>query len=259
MLNIDIPTILFQIFNFLVLAVALYFLLFRSVVRTVQNRAKKKDQLLQDIEKTKAESEKVLADYQQQLTDIHKEVDEIIQKAELTIEEERKQATSEIEVEANRILGEAQAEVENREKISLEQFYDQVVDQIMAVSQTVISKTVSVDVHNQLIQKMADEIWRLGREDLTRVASIRNSLKERTPIVHVDSALALTADQQGLLMRTFSALADRTIKMEIGVDANLGAGCRIRIGDLVVDNTLASQVDKLRETAGTELKKKLAI
>jgi F-type H+-transporting ATPase subunit b len=257
MLTIDIPTILFQIFNFLVLAVALYFLLFRSVVRNVRERARKKEQLIQDVEKTKADTEKTLVAYQQKLADVDKEIDQIIKKAEQTVEDERKQAISDIELEANRILGEAQAEVENREKISLEQFYDQVVDQIMSVSQSVISKTVTVEIHNQLIQQMADEIWRMGREDLQRVASIRNSLRERIPIVHVDTAMPLTADQQGLLVRTFSALADRTIKTEIHEDKGLGAGCHVRIGDLVVDNTTTAQVQKLRDSATAELRKKL--
>jgi len=259
MLSINIPTILFQIFNFLILAVALYFLLFRSVVRNVRERARKKEELIQEVEKTKSESDKILAEYRQKLADVDKEIDQIIKKAEQIVEDERKQAITDIELEANRILGEAQAEVENREKISLEQFYDQVVDQVMSVSQTVIGKTVSVDLHNQLIQQMADEIWRLGREDLQRVASIRNSLRERVPIVHVDTAMPLTPDQQGLMVRTFSALADRTIKMEIHEDNGLGAGCHVRIGDLVVDNTTTGQVQKLRDSATTELRKKLDI
>lgn len=259
MLTIDLPTILFQIFNFLLLTVALYFLLFRSVVRNVRERARKKEQLIHDVEKTKAESEKTLAEYEQKLAEVNKDIDQIIKKAEEIVEDERKQAIADIELEANRILGEAQAEVENREKISLEQFYDQVVDQVMAISQSVISKTVNVDIHNLLIQQMADEMWRLGREDLQRVASIRNSLRERVPIVHVDTAMPLTPDQQGLLVRTFSALADRTIKMEIHEDKGLGAGCHIRIGDLAVDNSTTGQVQKLRDSAMADLRKKLDI
>jgi F-type H+-transporting ATPase subunit b len=257
MLSINIPTILFQIFNFLVLTVALYFLLFRKVVRNIQKRSREKDELLKDAEQKQSEAQNVLEEYEQKLKHANEEVSGIITNAKQEIEDERLAAVSDLELEANRILGEAQAEVEHRQKLSMEKYYDKVIDQVLETSKIVIAKSIPPGLHAELIRQTADEIWRLGREELDRVASIRKSLRDRTPLVHVSTAKALDAEQQGLLVRTFSALADRNIKLEIEVKPELGAGVLVRIGDLVVDNTVATQVDKLRDLASEDLNKKL--
>ncbi len=259
MLNIHIPTIIFQIINFFILAAALYFLLFRKVMQSVQKRAKEKEDLLKEIEKNKAESENALKEYESKLKNINKEVDDIVATAKQDLEEERKLAVADLDVESNRILGEAQAEVEHRQHQAMEQFYEKVIDQVMATSQTVISKSIPPELHAIMVQQMADEMWRLGREDVERVSTIRASLRERTPTVHVDSAMPLGAEQNGLLVRTFSALADRNIKLVVKVDAALGAGVRVRIGDMVVDNSIAAQVAKLRDAAAVDLKKRLEL
>ncbi len=81
---------------------------------------------------------------------------------------------------------------------------------------------------------------------MRQVQTIRDSLSERTPTVHVVSAKDLNPDQQRSLVRTFSALADSNVNMEIEVNPNLISGLRVRIGDLIVENTLAMALDELR-------------
>jgi len=62
----------------------------------------------------------------------------------------------------------------------------------------------------------------------------------------VTTAKTLSPEQQRLLVRTFSALADKNISMEIDVDPELVAGVRARIGDLIVENTLAMKLNELK-------------
>ena len=59
----------------------------------------------------------------------------------------------------------------------------------------------------------------------------------------------MTLGQQGLIARTFTALADRHVYMEVQVDPSLVAGMRVRIGDLVVDSSISGQMQELRDTA----------
>lgn len=258
MLNIHIPTIIFQIFNFIILAVALYFLLFKSVAKTIKKRADQKEQLLKDIEQEKAESEKVLAEYKQKLENVNKEVEVIVNKARLQLENDRKSVMQEVEAEAQQKLNTANEEMVHHQELATQQFFSKVLDQVIETSRTVIIKSIPPELHTQLVQQLADEIWRLGREDLQRVAAIRSSLKERTPIVYVETAAALTTEEQGLLIRTFSALADRNIKLEIKVMPELGAGCRVRISDLVVDHSIEARLMQIKDTASVELQKKFA-
>jgi F-type H+-transporting ATPase subunit delta len=72
------------------------------------------------------------------------------------------------------------------------------------------------------------------------------SLGQREPTAFITAAESLTLDQQGLMARTLTALADRHIDLEVQVDLKLVAGIRVRIGDIVVDSSIAGQLDELR-------------
>ena len=84
--------------------------------------------------------------------------------------------------------------------------------------------------------------------------SIRRSLGDRNPTVRVATARELSPEQQRNLVRTFSAVADRNVSVDLDLDSSLAAGLRVRIGDLVIDNSIARQVadlhDRLAEALG---------
>ncbi|MFN2303464.1 MAG: F0F1 ATP synthase subunit delta, partial [Anaerolineales bacterium] len=44
----------------------------------------------------------------------------------------------------------------------------------------------------------------------------------------------------------FSALADTNVNMEIEIEPDIIAGIRVRIGDLVVENSLAMELNELK-------------
>jgi F-type H+-transporting ATPase subunit delta len=113
----------------------------------------------------------------------------------------------------------------------------------------VIENTIPESVHDTLIRQLSERIWELGRTDIERVDAFRNSLGEREPTAHIVTAKSLNLEQQGLLARTFTALADRHVALEVQVDAQLVAGVRVRIGDIIVDSSIAGQMEDLRDRA----------
>ena len=83
--------------------------------------------------------------------------------------------------------------------------------------------------------------------------NLRQALGDREPTVHVATARALTTEQQGLLARTFTALADRHVNLEVTVEPALAGGLRVRLGDMVVDNSIADRLEVLREGVSQSL------
>jgi len=57
MLDIDLTTILAQIINFLVTAVALYFLLFKPTIKRIEERSQEKEQMLLNAKEKEKEAE----------------------------------------------------------------------------------------------------------------------------------------------------------------------------------------------------------
>ncbi len=75
MLDIDLVTILAEIINFLILAAALYFLLFKPAVKRIDQRTADKDAILKEIQEKEAEIEQKRIEIERRLTTIDAEIE----------------------------------------------------------------------------------------------------------------------------------------------------------------------------------------
>jgi F-type H+-transporting ATPase subunit b len=255
MLEINLVTILAEILNFLVFAVALYFLLFKPVVKRMEARAQKQEMLLAEAQQKKQEAEENLSRIEARLSNINSEIEERLQEAYQQAQTERASLIEATQEEAERILKQAESEAEKRQQLEMEELQENLVDTILTISNQILSKTTPDIVHDNLIEDLTSEIWDLGKRDMRQVRTIRDSLVERTPLVIVTSAKDLTPEQQRSIIRTFSALADSNVNMEIDIEPDLIAGIRVRIGDLVIENSLAMELNELRSDVVNSLEK----
>lgn len=259
MLDIDPITILAQIINFLVIAAALYFLLFKPTVNRIEKRSLEKEAILSNAREKEKQAEEKLAQIEERFANINYEI-------ELQLEQAYKKAQSESEIlleatqkEAEKILNDAEKEAGKRQKQEMEELERELVDTILNISSQVLAKTTPNKTHETLIDALNKEIWDMGKSDMVQVRTIRDSLAERTPTVHVVSAKDLEPEQQRSLIRTFSALADRNVNMEMEVNPELIAGIRVRMGDLVVENTLAMELAELKSTVVETLEESINV
>jgi F-type H+-transporting ATPase subunit b len=258
MLNLDVATIAFQIINFMALAALLYYFLFRPVMRKVKARAAERERWVREMTQEREEVAKLRAELEERLADADEEAAAIIAKAQEQVEAERTALLEEVHAEAERVLVEAHADAQRLRQQALEDFHDEVLDAILEISGQVIGRTAPPEVHDALVQKLNDRIWELGRHEMERVETIRRSLGDRAPTAYVTSAQPLSAEQQGQLVRTFTALADRHVNLELRTNPDLAAGLRVRLGDMVVDNSIIGQLNELREAASKALRERVA-
>ena len=249
----NLTTTLFQIVNFLVLTYLLYRFLFKPMMRQVKERAAEKQQLLQEMREDQAEAADLREELESRLQHAEEEAAEIINDAEERAEQERSALIEEAQSEVERILAEAQVDAYRLRHQAVDVFHDELVQAIVDVSSLVIGQVAPEDLQDDLISKLNDRIWELGRSEMERVDELRRALGDRTPTVVVHSATELSPEQQGQLMRTFSALADRNVNLDLNVDPSLGLGLRVRVGDLMLDNTIAGQLDEIRDEVSASL------
>lgn len=253
MLDIDIVTILAQILNFLVIAAVLYFLFFKPILQKMNERAAAKEATLANAKEKEQQAEEKLSKIEQRLSDIDSEIETRLEDAYQKAQEEKESLLEATQSEAERILSEAEKEAAKRQQQEMEELQDKLVDTILDISAQILRKTTPDVVHENLVEDLNSEIWDLGKSDMRQVRTIRESLAERTPTVYVTSARELSPEQQRALIRTFSALADSNVNMEIEVEPELIAGIRVRIGDLVVENTLAMELTELKSEVAESL------
>lgn len=253
MFDLDLATIAFEIVNFLVLSALLYRFLLQPVMRRIEERAAEKKRLMQEMAQERDEAEALKAEWQAQMAQVETEAAEIIGQAEGTAAQQAAALRREAYAEAERVLVQAQLEAARWREQALAEFHDAMLDTILDVSAQVMARAAPACVHDSLLQELSEHIWAMGREEMQRVETIRRSLRDREPTVYVTTARPLTTTQQGQLVRTFTALVDRNVSLKIHTDPGLAAGLRIRLGDMIVENSLSGQLGDLREQAAEAL------
>jgi F-type H+-transporting ATPase subunit b len=121
----------------------------------------------------------------------------------------------------------------------------EVQEHLDGVCTRIMGQVAPEQVHHSLVEQLTDRIWEMGRKEMEQVETLRRSLGDRPSTVYITSARDLSKEEQRELVRTFSAVADRNMSVDLEVDPALAAGLRVRIGDMVVDNSLAKQVSEL--------------
>ena len=247
MLELDLATIVFEILNFLVLTALLYRFLFRPVMSSVKKRAAEKEQLAREMAQDREAAARLRAELEERLAHAEEEAAAIVSRAQEQAEEERAALLQDAYAEGERILSRVQADAGRLQEQALIDFHDELLGTVLDISGQVINRTAPPELHDELVQNLSDRIWEMGRSEMQRVETIRRSLGERAPTAYVTTARPLSPNQQGLLVRTFSALADHNVSLELTTDPALIVGLQVRLGDMVVDNSVAGQLAEMRE------------
>ncbi len=258
MLELDIATILWQIFNFLVFASLLYFFLFRPMSARIKAATAEKEQLQQALLADREAAAALRVELETRMKSTEEEAARVIEEAQNQAELDRVALMQEVQAEVEHILTEAQVDAYRLKRQAMDEFHEDLLRVVLDVSALTIGRVSSEQLQDALLKQLTGSVWELGRTDMQRVEVLRRSLGARTPVVIAHAARPLTAEQQGQLVRTFTALADRNITLDLKVEPALGLGMRVRIGDFVLDNTITGKLDALQEEVMDALKERLA-
>jgi len=256
-MNPDLTTVIFQIVNFLVLTGLLYLLFFKPVMRKVQARLAERERLQAQLVEDRAEAARLRAELEGRLAALDEEAARAIAETHERAEMERVAVLRRAQEEVEHLLVEAQMDAYRIRQQALDEFHDQLLDTILAISAQAIARAAPEELHEVMVRQLNERIREMGRHEMSRVEAFRRALGERTPTVTVTTARPLSPELQGLLVRTFSGLADRTPRLEVHIDPSLALGVRVRIGDMMIDNSIAGHLAEVRESVSQSLKERL--
>lgn len=257
MLSLDPATIIFQVINFIVLAVVLNRFLFQPVLRQAAQRAEEKERLIRELAEERHRVALLRAELEQRQAELDEEAERIIAKTRERAEAEQQELLEQARAAAEQMLVEAQADIYRLKQQAIDEFHEQLVDAILEVSANICARVAPLEVQGALIRSLVERIREMGRTEMERVEAIRRSLGTREPIAYITSAQELSIEQQGQLAQILTALADRNVSIELRIDPALVAGIRVRLGDLIMDNSLAGQLEELREHVSAALKEQV--
>jgi F-type H+-transporting ATPase subunit b len=253
MLNLDLATIVFQVINFIILAVLLNRFLFQPMLRNAAQRKAERETLLQQLAEERRKAESLRAEQERWQAQVEEETQQARKEARERADTERRELLAEARAEAEHLLMEAQTDAQRMTQQAAAEFRDQLVDTVLAVSASVIGRAAPPEIHDALVAGLSERIQEMGRSEMRRVQALRHSLGEREPTAHIVSARELSIEQQGQLAQMLTALADRRVSFELDTDPGLVAGLRVRLGDTLMDNSVSGRLQDLKGQVMTAL------
>lgn len=244
MINISWSTLLFQILNFVVMAVILTRFFFKPVIRILDERSKRVTSALDEAENREQEATEMYAEYQRQVAEMQEQVRAARQQAEQELEQTRR-----------RVLDEARGEIQKmREKAKEEalEAHQQAIHQHrleLGRLTTTLSGRLMREAGGEGFQESSiDEFLR--RLSALPVDQYRRSLEAgETDVVHVQlvSANELDAETMSRIETQIQEMAGKPVDVRYKVDPALVAGATMRFGDTVIDGSIVGQLQSLNE------------
>lgn len=239
-LGINLGYLFVQIFNFLIMFVVLRAWAYRPIVKALENRRISIEQGLKDARvaadarsHAEEEAKKILAEAQAKASEVIREATE---RAEATGRDVR--AAAEIETKKVRENALAEAEVE-RERI-LADIRGQMAALAMAATQKLVGESMDEKRQHALLDEFFSGV-KDGKVIVLEGAGFKGASAEIT------SALPLTEEEQATVKQDVLSKVGDQATVTFRVNPAILGGLVIRVGDKVLDKSVAGQLEELRQ------------
>jgi F-type H+-transporting ATPase subunit b len=239
-LGINLGFFLFQVFNFGILAILLYAFAYKPLVNMLEQRKKKIAQGHEDAQvaaearaNAEKEAEKVLAEAQAQASQVIREATE---RAEVA----GREVIAEYEAEAAKAKDAALAEAALDRDRMLADVRGQIAALAMAATQKLVGDALDENRQHALINEFFSGV-QAGKVVVLMGSELSGSAAEIT------SALPLTDVEQAAVKQDVLSKIGEQATLAFRVDPSILGGLIIRVGDKVIDNSVAGQLEEMRQ------------
>ncbi|GAB4469261.1 MAG: hypothetical protein Kow0088_01120 [Anaerolineales bacterium] len=240
-LGINLGFFLFQVFNFTILALLLYALAYKPIVRMLETRKKKIAQGLEDARiaaEARANAEKeakaILAEAQNNAA---LKVREATERAETAAKEILAQA----EAQADKIREEARLEAaQERDRILLE-MRSQIASLAIAAAQKLVGEALDEKRQHALLEEFFSGV-KSGKVVVLEGAELSGDSAE------VISALPLLPNEQEAVKKDILSKMGEQATVSFRVDPSIMGGLIVKVGDKVLDGSVVGQLESLKQS-----------
>jgi len=241
-LGINPGFLLSQVVNFLILFAGLYFLLWKPILKMLDQRKERIQQGLEDAERAREERERAQAEFNKRLAEAAQEREKIIAQAKEEAQEERKAILAQAEQEAERALIEAREEAQLEGERILEELRGQVAVLAIAAANRLIGEALDEERQRRLVDEFFTGIS-AGRVEIIDEAELAVGDTK----AQVTSALPLSEEEKATLASNLAAQLGAEPEIEFDVDPAILGGLVLKVGDRVIDGSVAGKLGALRE------------
>ncbi len=250
MLNLNWSTLLLQILNFIVMVLVLWRFLFKPVVKILDERSTRVTQAIDDAEKKAREADEMRAEYEEKLSEAQEEAIAIHQRTQDELARSKKQLLEETREEISTMREKAQRELDESKQQAIYQHRRELGRLVTSLSARMMSEAGGTAFQQASIEQFIHQLSVLSPDEY------QQALDEGTAeVVHVQLVSARELDDQQMehIEQLLQTLSNQPVAIAHKVDASLVAGATARFGDVVIDGSLAGQLQNLKDRYVDEL------
>jgi F-type H+-transporting ATPase subunit b len=236
--------LLSQIVNFAVLALLLYRFAYRPVLNVLDERRERiekglEDARLADEARANAESER-----QRILEEARSEAQGIVAEANQRGEVQAASIVEEAQSQAQTILEDSRAEA----RAERDRMLGEMRGQISALAIAAANQLISASLDEQRQMQLVDEFFSGIRAGRVKVADRVDRLAGERAVV--TSALPLTEADRATYRSYLQEQLGTDVAVEFRTDPTIMGGVVLRVGDVVVDDSVSGKMGALRQRLG---------
>jgi len=163
-LGINLPTLLAQIINFIILFGLLYLVAYKPIMRMLDERSRKIKEGVEQAETMKEQAASADEEVKKQLAAAGKEGQERIARAVRAGEDVKQKARGEAKQEAEALIARARTEIQRERDEAIGELREEFADLTVLAAEKVIDRSLDKEAHRQLIDKVLEESSALKKE-----------------------------------------------------------------------------------------------
>ena len=241
-LGLNLGYLLVQILNFAILFVVLRAWVFKPIVELLERRRETIAQGVEDARvaaearaNAEKEAETILAEAQKQAA-------ERVRESSSRAEEVAKEIHADAEREAAKVREAALEEAQQAKEQALGELRGQIAALAISAAQKVIGASLDEKRQRGLIDEFFSGI-KSGKVVLMEGEAMTGGVS-----AEVTSALPLTEKEQGVVRKDVVSKLGENATISFRVDPSILGGLIVRVGDRILDGSVAGKLDELRQT-----------
>ena len=156
-LGINLGYLISQIVNFTLLAVLLYFVAYKPILRMLDERSARIKQGLDDAEQASRRAAEMEQEFEQRLAEARKEGQEIVAQATQMSEKARQEILETAREEARAQVEKAKEEISRERELAMSELRQQVADLSLNISEKVIGEAMDQQRQRDLIAEFLEQ------------------------------------------------------------------------------------------------------
>lgn len=156
-LGINLPTLVAQIVNFIILFGLLYLVAYKPIMRMLDERSRRVKESMEQTEYIKEQAERAEDEAKKRIEQAGKEGEGVIARAAKAGEELRQKAQQQAKGDAEALVARARGEIQRERNDAVDELRREFADLTIKAAEKVIDRSLDKKAHRELIDKVLEE------------------------------------------------------------------------------------------------------